>query len=311
MMFLDKYLTKSECKILFISTEDDEEELHLRFNGIIAGTAQKYGISEDLIWSALGSNLHLVSLAGRTQPLIDKNMEPTSYFSILLSTIKLYPGVDLIVIDTRSRFSGVDENSNAAVSQELSMYEILSNIAGKSSILIIHHTSKAALRANSQGGYVADQTTARGASAFTDNSRLTIDMALVRGKEVRGQTGASEHQSLVRLSITKCKYGPLPQKPFYLLFDQNGLYDVVEEDSIDNDFREYIEVDNLHMYLKGLSAPTTVNAIAESKKFGSRSTVTKLIGVLKCRGVVDIENRGNKKLITVVMPPTVVTAPTA
>ena len=241
-----------------------------------------------------------MSLQGRVEPLIDKDLETTAAFGTLLRTIEQYPPQDLIIVDTRSRFSNVDENSNAAVAREICLYEQMAKSAKGAAIMIVHHTSKMVLRAITQGDYKVDQTTARGASAFTDNARLVIDMAQMPIKETA--------IPIVRLSVTKCNYGPLPRKSFYLMFDHNGLYQLVsEEDAFAEIVRDAEDADKLLAYLSKISVPTTASAIAGENVFGNRAKVTKLIHNLVSRDLITIDDRGNKKLISVV-PPTVVTA---
>lgn len=213
-------------KALFVSAEDSEDEVHRRFHSIALSTAANLGIAPERLWEALKGRLHVVSLVGRVQPIIqsqgDGMHETSEYFDALCSTISQYDGLVLVVFDTRCRFSGVDENNNAAVSREVCAYEAIAQ-KFDTTMLVLHHISKAAIRNKNGPGRFSDQTSSRGASAFVDNSRWVAEISVLP-ENVANDYGIdpSERRSYSMIEIVKSNYGEIPNEPILLFQKQPG-----------------------------------------------------------------------------------------
>lgn len=71
----------------------------------------------------------------------------------------------LVIVDTKAKFSGLNENDNALISQEINKYEALVKDRG-ANLILLHHTTK-------NNGYY------RGASSFLDSLRWGIQLSPV------------------------------------------------------------------------------------------------------------------------------------
>ena len=103
----------------------------------------------------------------------------------------------LIVLDPISRFAGPDvEGDNAAATRFVQVLEKLTQVPGHPTLLVAHHTSKAARR---EGG--ADASAARGASGLTDAVRWQANLMPVK-----------DAPDFVKFEVTKSNYAKFPPR---------------------------------------------------------------------------------------------------
>lgn len=110
--------------------------------------------------------LHAASVYGELGPLMRLDgsvpvLADTYYW--LEETIKGHPGLDLLIIDPKSRFYGLDENNSEHATQWIQALEGLAKRHGLT-ILFSHHTSK------DSAGKIS-QNMSRGSSAIVDGCR--------------------------------------------------------------------------------------------------------------------------------------------
>lgn len=124
----------------------------------------------------------------------------------------------LIILDTLSRIHKLDENSNGDMSKLLGMLEYIAKQTS-ASVLVLHHTSKAAVR----DGQIDGQQAARGASALIDNSRWCGYVARMT-KEEASARGIDDLQRAfyVRYGISKQNYSE-PIKDRWLKRGEGGV----------------------------------------------------------------------------------------
>ena len=138
-------------KTLILCGEDDQDELDRRLWDINHGR--------------FPSLLHASSVYGNIGPLmrLDGNTPARAdSFYWLEETIKRHNGLELLLIDPKSRFYGLDENNNDHATQWIQCLEFLSNSYGLT-IIFTHHSPK-----DSKG---INQGMGRGASAIIDGCR--------------------------------------------------------------------------------------------------------------------------------------------
>jgi len=105
---------------------------------------------------------------------------------------------DLIIIDTWGLSSGIDENDNSATSKAMRVLKLWLK-ENKSSLMIVHHTSKAGMRAEE----VTGTHQIRGASSLTDNARLVV---LIYPKIIKVGKEKKFSKSIVVADIVKANY---------------------------------------------------------------------------------------------------------
>lgn len=131
----------------------------------------------------------------------DGSILPTPLYTWMLNKTREFRPA-LLVLDPKARWSSVDENSNDAATVLVGLLEDLIR-PHNGSVLVTHHVSKS--RQNS-----LDVSSARGASAFPDATRLFLSMA--RPKE--GGDVTDQHRVL--LHTTKSNYAPRLRVPLSL-----------------------------------------------------------------------------------------------
>lgn len=162
--------------VFILNVEDSKEELWRRLYSV--GQVFKFNWEEV---KRLKQNLEIYPGMGRIGPLLKMeggNPVHTEYATWLLASLhNLNPS--LVILDTKSRLFGVDENSNEYAALWLRIFEGYIVDHPHCSFLILHHHNK--FGANS-----VDQGSSRGASALIDNSRLHLTLKSMTADEAEG-----------------------------------------------------------------------------------------------------------------------------
>ena len=114
---------------------------------------------------------------------------------------------DLVVIDPKSQYFGLEENSNDETTQWYCALRRLSE-SNPLSVLVAMHVAKA--RQNS-----TDSSASRGASANRDDCRVFLNMAPLDGDEIK-QYGIQNPKVFCKLEMSKANYSPLLPGTVYL-----------------------------------------------------------------------------------------------
>lgn len=200
--WLGHYAVPAESRgpVLLALGEEDKEEVLRRLYDIREGLKLSPGEKEELkrklkILPLAGVPVQLVSAQGK-----DKRPEETPFFQELRQRIE-GAGVDwrLLVLDPLSRWAGPEtETDNFAATRFVAAVESLAQVQGNPTVLLAHHTTKAARRGLDAG----EATAARGASALTDGVRWVANLLKPEGS------------SLPHLSLVKSNYtAPAPDLP--------------------------------------------------------------------------------------------------
>lgn len=193
--WLGHYTVPAEFRgpVLLALGEEDDEEVQRRLYDIREGLKLSPGEKEELkrklkILPLAGHAVQLVSAQGR-----DKKPEETPVFRELRQLLE-GEGVDwrLLVLDPLSRWAGPEtETDNFAATRFVAAVESLSQVRGNPTVLLAHHTTKAARRGLDAG----EATAARGASALTDGVRWVANLLKPEGSSL-------PHLSLVKSNYT-------------------------------------------------------------------------------------------------------------
>lgn len=117
---------------------------------------------------------------------------------------KLIEGHRLAVIDTLTRFHGLDENKSEDAKRIMAALERASKQTG-CTILYLHHVSKASAMA----GLTELQQAARGSSVFVDNARWVGFVAGMSQSEAEDyQLDDLQRKGYLKFNVSKQNYGP-------------------------------------------------------------------------------------------------------
>jgi hypothetical protein len=169
-------------KVLFITAEEDEGELWIRFHNM----ARSLGFINNpyLMELALDNIIPLPTL-GINQRLINDAGEPKEFYINLKTTIEADTDIKLVILDPASRFMASEtETKNSAATDWVNLIEGLTLVGGRPTVLVAHHTNKAAIRAvGNDKTPDFNQTMARGASAIIDGFRWVMGLQRSEAKE--------------------------------------------------------------------------------------------------------------------------------
>jgi len=169
--------------VLMLCAEDDEETLAHRI----------WAINEDS--SPYG--LYIASTMGICGPIIDKNGRQTMYIDWIKNTIDAHNGIDVLILDPKSRFFSGDENSNDDNTRFVQAIESISK-EKNCTVIFSHHVSK--------NGFEKGLTSAmsRGGSALIDGARFCIAAAELDEKEC-SKFGVEEGK-FIKIKLVKTNY---------------------------------------------------------------------------------------------------------
>lgn len=219
MKIFDFFQPSGSMKVLCIFGEDAEDIVWRRLKAIIRDLKkQEIKIDEVL----LISNLHL--FCGQSDPFMklgDGNPITTDTYERLSMKIdELQPG--LVIIDPKSQFFGLEENSNDLNTQWANCLKKLSQING-ATILFDHHVTKT----NSQ---TLDQSAARGGGALTDSCRWVANMIKLPIATAK-KFGLDNYEDYIEFKLTKSSYTKLHSNSIYFIKLEGGILRQVDLES--------------------------------------------------------------------------------
>lgn len=208
-------------KTLIVCGEDDQDEVGRRMWDICKGK--------------FPSKLHAASVYGEIGPLMELDGNKpvrADGFYWLESTIKGHPGLELLIIDPKSRFYGLDENNNDHATQWIQCLEYLSK-EYCITILFASHTNE------TNAGRI-NQTMTRGASAIVDGCRWQAGMCRM-DKETADRYHIDDFKSYVVFDIPKSNYSAALQAPMYFKRGISGALEYVSlEDTREANMAEFM-----------------------------------------------------------------------
>lgn len=189
---------ESRGKVCLLLAEEDADEVQRRLTAIKVGMS--LGADQ---WEAVRDGLLVLPYAGKSAQLIGTTggrVETTEFFERFRRRLD-GSGVDwrLVVLDPLSRLvTEQTETDNHHATRFVAAVEQLTQVRGGPTVLLAHHTSKAA-----RGGVGADTANAaRGASGLSDAVRWQANLARSPHEDDPKSAPA------LRLFLTKSNYGP-------------------------------------------------------------------------------------------------------
>ncbi|MBF0507832.1 MAG: AAA family ATPase [Deltaproteobacteria bacterium] len=190
--------------VLMLAAEDPEEIIAHRLWAISGGKAE------------FPDNFHVKSVVGQCGPLMKLeggNPRRTEWYHRLKLTIEAFRDLDVLVIDPKSRWYGLDENSNDHNTQWVQALEELTQLY-KLTTLFTHHVPKAKAGSNSTGMF-------RGGSALEDGIRWAVGLHKMEKSEA-DEYGII-YKNYVVLDLVKTNYSPEQESRMILKRGVGGI----------------------------------------------------------------------------------------
>jgi RecA-family ATPase len=213
--WLDTFEVASPGRVLLALGEEDADEMHRR----IYYSARLMDLDADARQAAY-SNLHVMPMYGANCGFVadqalampgEIETGESAFYTQFKALLKERGPWEAIIIDPASRIMGADaEIDNAKATRFVELLERLTKAPGNPTVLIAHHTNKAATREAR-----TDQTAARGSSALTDGVRWQVNMDRCE------MPGALADRNRADLRLVKTNYGPRV-KALGLIRDRDG-----------------------------------------------------------------------------------------
>jgi hypothetical protein len=176
-------------RVAILAAEDPDESLHHRF----------FKMSRHFnpeVRQILKENLRVSPCVGHGVDLMSDEWQDTIE--------EAATGAVLLVMDTLTRFHGLNENDGADAKAIMSKMEGIATRTG-ASILYLHHVNKSA----AMNGMTDLQQAARGSSVFVDNARwLSFVAGMSEDEAKKSSIQNDDRRNYLRFNISKQNYGP-------------------------------------------------------------------------------------------------------
>jgi len=204
-------------KVLYLSGEDGKEEIERRVHSAVKALWPNESHPSEV------DNFMPRSVVGKLGPLMqyDRSGNPVTApaYDWLCKSLANLPDVEVLIIDPKSKFFGLDENSNTDCAAWINCLESLVarfNIT----ILFAHHESKA--KAGSM-----EQNSSRGGSAIPDGCRWVANIKSMDSTTAK-TFQVTDPRNFVMLDVTKSNYAPKLPAPIYFRRVEGGALTYVE-----------------------------------------------------------------------------------
>jgi hypothetical protein len=197
-------------RVLFLPAEDDQDQVDRKVWDTTSGK--------------LIEGLHVKSVRGLIGPLMvydGGNPVPGPWWEWLKQTIVLHHPLDVLMLDPKSRFYGLEENSNE---ENVAWVQCLEKLSQETGVAIIfsHHPPKGTKELN--------QWMARGGGGLVDACRWFMGMLPMSEEEGR-RYGVNDWMNHFQAAVIKTNIGPKSKGSAWFRMNENGLIeaaDVVE-----------------------------------------------------------------------------------
>jgi hypothetical protein len=193
-------------EVLMLCGEDPQDEIERRM----------WAISEPK--GEFPDKFHIHSTVGHLGPLMEleeNNPKRANAWYWLRETIKNHEGLELLIIDPKSRFYGLSENDNDHGTQWIACLEALAQ-EFSITILFTHHVSKASKGMN--------QNMSRGASAIVDGCRWVAGLTTLDEEDAK-RYGIKDPKNYVVFDITKANYTAGLKSKVIFKRGENGVFE--------------------------------------------------------------------------------------
>lgn len=159
---------------MFCSVEDPDIDIHHRVRAVVTNFCEmRSDVSRDSINEAIAEHFHVFPrerwMLDGYEHIVDEDGNPTIKVDSIIQYAKENK-IDLIILDTLSRLSLIEENDNNGGARLVSALERIRDATG-ATILVIAHSGKVDRTKKTD---IHGQNGLRGASALMDNARFGL-----------------------------------------------------------------------------------------------------------------------------------------
>lgn len=185
--------------VVYFNSEDNDFILNMRFNSILDQLSIETGISIEELYKVLVKYLLIPSALNELVDFVKSKgneVYPTDNYHTFCSELDKLDNIKMVIFDTKSKFSSVEEKNNL-VKQEMYYYQ---KIASKynATVLLVHHTTKE-FRGN-EGLDPYGLRSFRGGGALYDESRACWYLRTPFKKELEMYNQKPDSNQLVLLN---------------------------------------------------------------------------------------------------------------
>jgi hypothetical protein len=196
--------SKRPLRVLMLPAEDDQDQVNRK------------------LWQLTGGkvidNLHVKSVRGMIGPLMTYNggnPVPGPWWDWLKQTVALHHPLDVLMLDPKSRFYGLAENSNEENVAWVQCLEKLSQETGVAT-MFSHHPPKGIRELN--------QWMARGGGGLVDACRWFLGM-LPMSEDEGQRYGVADWMNHFQAAVVKTNIGPKSKSSAWFHMNEKGLID--------------------------------------------------------------------------------------
>jgi hypothetical protein len=207
---------------VIVTAEDPDLVLNRRFIGVARALAEEINEPLEAVRDALRENLFIASTFGHEAQLFalkrDGALQTTANYRSLANRLSTMSNLQLVTVDTKTRYSPGEGLGNVVATQEITHYEALTGATG-ASVMLMHHNNKKS-RDGSQGGSQAY----RDATAIFDSVRAVWYLRALT-KDERQAQGVSEEDEYKYSLFENSKNNYLPKKRPLVLRREGYAYE--------------------------------------------------------------------------------------
>jgi len=218
-------------KVIYLNVEDPEDEIARRFHALV--NEYKLG-SKDI--EMMQQNLTLLPALGLVGPMAQlnecRNPVQTKFAIGLRNLIKMIRP-ELLILDTKSRLFGLNENDTEHNAAWLRIFEQIAR-EFDCAVLVLHHYSKAGRVAGGVGA-------SRGSSALTDNARFSLSLSAI-SDELAKKLNLNK-RDYVQLAVESANYSKIPAPMLFERCQQGVLkYCNIANEQLKKEYSELLSL---------------------------------------------------------------------
>jgi RecA-family ATPase len=158
--------------VVILTAEDPDVVLNRRYISTLEVLAEEVDSDMSTVRQEVEKNLKIWSTFGNPVSLFgidpkNNTLKTTKQFTYVIERLQTLHNLQLVIIDTKTRFSPGEGEGNVIAAREITFYEMICRKTG-ATVMLLHHTNKAS-RDGSQDGKQAY----RDATANFDNTRAS------------------------------------------------------------------------------------------------------------------------------------------
>jgi RecA-family ATPase len=208
-------------KVVVLTAEDPDLILNRRFKGILDGVMEETDEKVETLRETLCDNLSIVSTFGHAVQLFhlkkDGTLSATAYYESFVNCLKEVQDLQLVIVDTKTRFSPGEGLGNVTATQEITYYEAITRETG-ASVMLLHHTNKM-----SRDGSQTGSQSYRDSTALFDSVRAAWYLRGLTTKELADNC-IPEEDSNKYLLLENSKNNYIEVKPLTVLKREGYTY---------------------------------------------------------------------------------------